>query len=1263
MADAQESPASPAVDEGAGTPAELAALRTSGLFDAPWYCTTYGQAIAGEAFEHFCAEGWRAGFRPNPYFDPLWYLQRNPDVAAAGRNPLLHYLQAGEREGRRPVPYFDPGWYRGACRLPPDGLCLAHFLDLRRTGTVSPIPEFDVGFYLAANPDVAAAGVDPFEHYQFQGFREGRNPSSCFDGAAYARRHPGLGGENPLLHYLDNRSDGATAAPADPAGTDIPTEFRRNTEPGPLFEARRRLPASAPRQAMLLVFYLPQFHAVAENDAWWGEGFTEWANVQRGLPRFAGHYQPRIPRDLGHYDLSDPGVMRRQIAMAREAGIAGFVFYFYWFNRRRLLERPLDSLLADPSLDLPFCLMWANENWTRRWDGSDDEVLISQDYREADEAALIAAFARHFGDRRYIRLGGRPLLMIYRPALIPNTRETIGRWRALFRDIHGEDPLFVMSQSFAATDPRQFGMDGAVEFPPHKLVQGLPLLNDSLALLDPGFNAQVYDYDEVVEASVAEPAPDFPLIKTAVPGWDNDARRQGAGLVLHGATPAKYEAWLRRLIHHAGRHRFEGEAIVCVNAWNEWAEGAYLEPDRHFGAAYLNATAAAAAGLERPAAAGRLLLVGHDAFGAGAQRLLLAIARFLRRQCGVSVEVLLLGGGPLLAAYREAAPTTVAEDATALEAELAQLRARGFGSAIVNSAASTPACAALQRAGFGFTLLVHELPRLLHERGLLEPARQAATAARDVVFAVAAVRDAFRAATGTTGDAASGRGVLLPQGLYHPVSFAAAPRARLRQSLGIRPDALLVLGVGYADLRKGFDLFLQVWRELARRGDAHGCWIGAMDPGLRAHLGPEIAAAEATGRFHLLPAREDAADWFAAADVHLLTSREDPFPSVALEAMSAGTPTIAFAGTGGMPEVLEAHRAGAVVPLGDVAAMAEQALVLAREADSEGFRDRLAAAARQGYAFDRYAIALLHLAQPGLRGISVVVPSWNYGRYLTQRLASIFAQTYPVLEVILLDDASTDDSVAIAEATAAEWGRDIAIVRAERNSGSVFRQWQDGARRARGEWLWIAEADDAAEPRFLERLVEALDRATAPVLGFCDSRAIDAAGTPLWPDHKAYYRESGTTLLTTDAAIAAGEFLRAAMAERNLILNASAVLWRRAALLDAIAACDDLDEYRMAGDWRLYLELLDRAAAEGGEIAYVAESLNLHRRHEASVTHRLEPAAHLAEITRLHRLVAQRLPRESALPGAQARLRQELAERLGVPDAAHGRRPVLRCVV
>ena len=141
---------------------------------------------------------------------------------------------------------------------------------------------------------------------------------------------------------------------------------------------------AAPRRAKLLAYYLPQFHAVPENDAWWGTGFTEWTAISRGMPRFVGQYQPRTPRDLGHYRLGttpgDTAVMRRQIDMARAGGLFGFVQYFYWFNRRRLLEGPLEAFLADATLDFPFCLMWANENWTRRWDGSEDEVLIAQDY-------------------------------------------------------------------------------------------------------------------------------------------------------------------------------------------------------------------------------------------------------------------------------------------------------------------------------------------------------------------------------------------------------------------------------------------------------------------------------------------------------------------------------------------------------------------------------------------------------------------------------------------------------------------------------------------------------------------------------------------------------------------------------------------------------------------------------------------------------------------------------------------------------------------
>ena len=162
-------------------------------------------------------------------------------------------------------------------------------------------------------------------------------------------------------------------------------------------------------------------------------------------PRFVGHYQPRIPRDLGHYSLEGTSVLARQIAMAQGAGIHGFVFYFYWFNGKRLLDAPLDAFLGDASLKMPFCLMWANENWTRRWDGSEQEVLLSQDYRDADEPALVAAFGRYFDDPRYIRLEGRPLLMVYRAGLIPGGAATVARWRAAFAAI-GHAPLFVMAQ-------------------------------------------------------------------------------------------------------------------------------------------------------------------------------------------------------------------------------------------------------------------------------------------------------------------------------------------------------------------------------------------------------------------------------------------------------------------------------------------------------------------------------------------------------------------------------------------------------------------------------------------------------------------------------------------------------------------------------------------------------------------------------------------------------------------------------------------------
>ena len=1184
---------------GAALPSDcnLNALRRSGLFEQDWFLTRHPDARdAADPLAAYHGAGWRQGRWPNPYFDPAYYRDANPDVRAADIDPLLHYLLFGEAEGRLPIAHFDPAWYRATHAVPRRTLALAHFLRRRHSGLVSPIPEFDPVFYLAHAPDVAGAGMDPFEHYLVRGAEEGRACSAAFDAAWYRMRYLGHApDENPLLHYRAHRNQPHIHPRRPPHETDIPSEIRRTTAPGPLFEEVQARPTGVRPRAKVLAFYLPQFHAVPENDAWWGRGFTEWTNTARALPRFAGHYQPRIPRDLGHYRLEGTGTLRRQAALAQAAGIHGFVFYFYWFNGRRLLEGPLDALLADSAVQLPFCLMWANENWTRRWDGSEQDVLVSQDYRAEDEAALVAELVRHFQDPRYIRLAGRPVLMVYRAALIPDTAQTVAAWRRAFAR-HGEDPVFVMTQSFGAEDPRPAGMDAAVEFPPHKLTTGLDPLNPGLQWLDPGASARVFAYADVAAASDLSPQP-YPLIRTAVPGWDNDARRQGAGLVLHGSTPAAYQAWLQRLITAAAAQPVLGEALVCVNAWNEWAEGAYLEPDVHFGAAYLNATARAVAAV--PAVGAGLVLVGHDAFPAGAQQLLLHVGRQLLAS-GTPVRFVLLGGGALLEAYAALAPTTVVDGTEAWPGAIRTLLDAGIGRAIVNTAASSDACIRLASAGIACTLLIHELPRLLAERGLLDVSRQAIHAAHHVVFAAAHVRDRFHAAVADTG----GRSVVLPQGLYRPV--LAEDRAERRASLGVPEGGVLAVGLGYADLRKGFDLFLQAWRH-AQSGPVpvHMLWVGDIDPLLRTYLGAEIEQAAATGTFHHRARAEDGADWLAAADMHLLTSREDPFPSVVLEAMSAGVPTVAFAGAGGAPDVLAAYAAGQCVPLGDALAMARALRPHAPDA-------ALARTARLDFAWDAYVDRLLALTRPALRGVSAVVPNFNYARYLPGRLASLFAQTHPPAEILVLDDASTDDSAAVMQAACA--GRSVVWHANAVNSGSVFRQWRRAAELARHDWLWIAEADDSAEPRFLDALCRALDTAPDAVMTFCDSRAVDEAGLPLWPDHQAYYAASGTGLLAADAVLPAADVLRFCLSERNLILNASAVLWRRAALLAALDRCGpELMELRMAGDWRLYAELL----AAGGTVAYVAAPLNIHRRHAQSVTHALPAERHLQEVMRM----------------------------------------------
>jgi hypothetical protein len=417
--------------------AHIALLAASGVFQREWYRAAYPDPASPDTdpIAHYYDQGSSGRRRPNWYFDPQWYLDHYPDVIETGLLPLLHYVLHGDVADRQPSLLFNAAWYRKKFSVPEGQLALAHYLQNCHTGAVSPIPEFDIEYYARHHPDVIAAGVDPFHHYINFGYQEGRAPSGEFDGRWYAARY--LNGDqsrNPFLHWLENHDKPGVYGKMPAHETNIPREVKRFTRASEEFEEFKPLPVSAPRHAKLLAFYLPQFHSFPENDEWWGKGFTEWTNLARGLPRFKGHYQPRIPRDLGFYNLGEHDgteTIRRQASMAQQGGVFGFVFYYYWFNGKRLLHGPLERLLQDPSIDFPFALMWANENWTRRWDGAESAVLISQDYRPEDDEQMLTDFVRHFKDRRYIRIGGRPLLIVYRPGIIPGGKETIARWRAI----------------------------------------------------------------------------------------------------------------------------------------------------------------------------------------------------------------------------------------------------------------------------------------------------------------------------------------------------------------------------------------------------------------------------------------------------------------------------------------------------------------------------------------------------------------------------------------------------------------------------------------------------------------------------------------------------------------------------------------------------------------------------------------------------------------------------------------------------------------
>ena len=351
--------------------------------------------------------------------------------------------------------------------------------------------------------------------------------------------------------------------------------------------------------AEAIAFYLPQYHPFPENDQHWGVGFTEWNNVVRARPLFPGHYQPHLPADLGFYDLRVPEVRAQQRELAASAGISAFALYHYWFEGKRLMDRPVDDFFSDDVSDLKYLLCWANESWTLEWKNQQDWTTIAQTYSAADDRVHAEHIVTHYMlSGRYFEYDSRPVFLVYNPFELPEDARMVRVLREVAA-AHGLDPLVGGCVAFEeGADPRQIGFDFSVRWAPNwillrqahhaRLQRVTKIQNKLLSKRWPRFrHNEVFEYAAIIREHLSVAKQPWPTCDTVFPSWDNTARRaHGDAIVVVENDPEQFEAWIRSAV---GRLRPGDPNLVFINAWNEWAEGCHLEPDAQFGHQWLEA--------------------------------------------------------------------------------------------------------------------------------------------------------------------------------------------------------------------------------------------------------------------------------------------------------------------------------------------------------------------------------------------------------------------------------------------------------------------------------------------------------------------------------------------------------------------------------------------------------------------------------------------------------------------------------------------------
>jgi lipopolysaccharide biosynthesis protein len=350
-----------------------------------------------------------------------------------------------------------------------------------------------------------------------------------------------------------------------------------------------------------IALYLPQYHKIDENNKWWGKGFTEWTNVKKAKSLFKGHYQPHIPVKNNYYDLSNNETLIKQAELAKKYGIYGFCFYHYWFNGKLLLEKPIENLLKNKEPNFPFCLSWANENWTRTWDGQDKQILIEQIYSFEDDLNHIKYLIPFFKDDRYIKIDGKPIFLMYRSELHPHIKEATEIWRQVVKDAGFPDLYLIRMENFTrGINPSEHGFDAGMEFAPDVSNRGKKVQKNNLLkyvytkLLhilglkkSAFFENQIFSYPSLQKNMIYKAKESYTYFRCICPSWDNSARRQTNATIYINSTPKLFGNWAKLMMEYTHKYLPENEKFLFINAWNEWGEGCHLEPDEKYGTQYL----------------------------------------------------------------------------------------------------------------------------------------------------------------------------------------------------------------------------------------------------------------------------------------------------------------------------------------------------------------------------------------------------------------------------------------------------------------------------------------------------------------------------------------------------------------------------------------------------------------------------------------------------------------------------------------------------